>query len=57
MEKCYVCGNALEVIKDKPCEYTECGLPVLLLGITQYTAAAPAARNTRPFRPRRSCIN
>ena len=36
MEKCYVCGNALEVIKDKPYEYTECGLPVLLLGITQY---------------------
>lgn len=56
MEKCYVCGNSLEVIKDKPYEYTECGLPVLLLG-TRNTAAAPAARNTRLFRPRRSCIN
>lgn len=36
MEKCYVCGNALEIIKDKPYEYTECGLNVLLPGITQY---------------------
>jgi putative zinc finger/helix-turn-helix YgiT family protein len=36
METCYVCSNALEVIKDKPYEYTECGLSVLLLGITQY---------------------
>jgi putative zinc finger/helix-turn-helix YgiT family protein len=36
MEKCAVCGHALEVIKDKPYEYTGCGLTVLLLGITQY---------------------
>ncbi|RWX50537.1 putative zinc finger/helix-turn-helix protein, YgiT family [Candidatus Electrothrix marina] len=36
MDKCYMCGNSLEVIRDKPYEYTESGLNVLLLGITQY---------------------
>jgi putative zinc finger/helix-turn-helix YgiT family protein len=40
MEQCYACGNALEVIRDKPYEYTECGLNVLLLGITQYRCAS-----------------
>lgn len=40
MEQCYACGNTLEVIKDKPYEYTECGLNVLLLGITQYSCAS-----------------
>jgi putative zinc finger/helix-turn-helix YgiT family protein len=36
MEKCYTCGQTLEVIKDQPYEYSECGLNVTLLGITQY---------------------
>jgi putative zinc finger/helix-turn-helix YgiT family protein len=36
MDKCYVCGHTLETVKDKPYEYTECGLDVILLGITQY---------------------
>lgn len=36
MEKCYACGKALDVIKDQPYEYTECGLNVTLLGVTQY---------------------
>lgn len=40
MEQCYACGNALEVIRDKPYEYTECGLNVLLLGITQYSCVS-----------------
>ena len=36
MDKCHVCGESLKVIKDKPYEYTECGLDVVLLGVTQY---------------------
>jgi putative zinc finger/helix-turn-helix YgiT family protein len=36
MDKCYICGESLEVIKDKPYQYTESGLDVVLLGITQY---------------------
>ena len=36
MDKCYVCGKSLEIIKDKPYEYTECGIDVMLLGVTQY---------------------
>ena len=36
MGKCYTCGQTLEVIKDQPYEYSECGLNVTLLGITQY---------------------
>ncbi len=36
MDKCYICGEPLEIIKDKPYKYTECGLDVLLLGVTQY---------------------
>ena len=36
MEKCYVCGQNLQTVKDKPYEYTECGLDVVLLGVTQY---------------------
>lgn len=36
MEKCYTCGESLEVIRDQPYEYSECGLNVTLLGITQY---------------------
>lgn len=36
MEKCYVCGQSLQIVKDKPYEYTECGLDVVLLGVTQY---------------------
>lgn len=37
MEKCHICGDPLVTIKDQPYEYTECGLNVTLLGITQYT--------------------
>lgn len=36
MDNCYVCGNNLKVVKDKPYHYDECGLDVILLGITQY---------------------
>lgn len=36
MGKCHVCGNPMETIKDQPYEYSECGLNVTLLGITQY---------------------
>ncbi|MDD3814421.1 MAG: type II toxin-antitoxin system MqsA family antitoxin [Desulfocapsaceae bacterium] len=36
MENCYVCGDPLTVIKDQPYNYNECGLDVVLLGITQY---------------------
>ena len=36
MDKCHVCGNPLETIKDQPYEYSECGLNVTLLDITQY---------------------
>lgn len=37
MERCPVCGSALSVIRDKPYHYTESGLNVILIGITQYT--------------------
>ena len=36
MEKCCLCGNNIEIIKDKPYKYNECGLDVTLFGITQY---------------------
>lgn len=36
MEKCYVCNGILDVIKDQPYAYSECGLDVILYGITQY---------------------
>ncbi len=36
MENCQVCGEQLKVIKDQPYSYSECGLDVVLLGITQY---------------------
>jgi len=36
MENCQVCGESLQVIKDQPYRYGECGLDVVLLGITQY---------------------
>jgi putative zinc finger/helix-turn-helix YgiT family protein len=36
MENCQVCGDPLKVIKDQPYSYSECGLDVVLLGITQY---------------------
>lgn len=37
MNKCYSCGGEIEIIKDKPYHYNECGLDVVLCGITQYT--------------------
>lgn len=36
METCPICGHTLQVIKDKPYDYSECGLNVVLHGITQY---------------------
>jgi putative zinc finger/helix-turn-helix YgiT family protein len=36
MENCHVCGEPLQVIKDQPYSYIECGLDVVLSGITQY---------------------
>jgi putative zinc finger/helix-turn-helix YgiT family protein len=36
MENCQVCGEPLQVIKDQPYRYSECGLDVVLLGVTQY---------------------
>jgi putative zinc finger/helix-turn-helix YgiT family protein len=36
MDNCQVCGDPLKVIKDQPYSYSECGLDVILLGITQY---------------------
>lgn len=36
MEKCPICGGVIETIRNQPYEYTESGLDVLLLGITQY---------------------
>lgn len=36
MEICYSCGGAIETIKDKPYKYDECGLDVVLYGVTQY---------------------
>ncbi len=37
MEKCPICGDAINVIRDQPYEYKQSGLNVLLLGITQYS--------------------
>lgn len=36
MELCYSCGDKVKEIKDKPYRYDECGLPVVLYGISQY---------------------
>ncbi len=36
MEKCPICAGELVVIRDQPYKYTQCGLEVVLLGITQY---------------------
>ena len=36
MEVCYSCGNKIKTIKDQPYKFTECGLNVVLYGITQY---------------------
>jgi len=36
MEKCYSCGKDIKTIKDKPYKFNECGLDVVLHGITQY---------------------
>lgn len=36
MEVCYSCGNKIKTIKDQPYKFTECGLDVVLYGITQY---------------------
>jgi putative zinc finger/helix-turn-helix YgiT family protein len=40
MEKCYVCGGKVKEIKDTPYKYDECGLNVVLCGITQYECSA-----------------
>lgn len=40
MDKCYMCGGSLELIKDKPYQYTESGLDVVLLGVTQYRCSS-----------------
>jgi putative zinc finger/helix-turn-helix YgiT family protein len=37
MERCPVCGGTLDVVRDQPYQYTESGLNVILIGITQYT--------------------
>ncbi len=44
MDTCYACGAKLQVIKDKPYHYTECGLEVLLYGVIQY--ACPECEET-----------
>ena len=36
MDKCYICGGSVRVIKDQPYEYKECGLPIILMGILQF---------------------
>ena len=36
MKHCYFCDGFTKEIKDKPYRYDECGLPVILLGITQH---------------------
>ena len=37
MQTCWKCGNKLQVIKDRPYHYVECGLNnVYLYGSTQY---------------------
>jgi len=40
MEFCCSCGEKIEEIKDKPYHYDECGLNVVLHGITQYACKA-----------------
>lgn len=39
MKNCALCNGPVEVVKDKPYEYTESGLDVVLYGITQYRCA------------------
>lgn len=39
MEKCYSCGNDIKTIKDKPYTFNECGLDVVLYGVTQYNCS------------------
>jgi putative zinc finger/helix-turn-helix YgiT family protein len=36
MDKCAICGGGLKVIKDKPYNFIESGLTVILLGIPHY---------------------
>ncbi len=36
MKSCYSCGGKIKTIKDKPYKFTECGLNVVLYGVTQY---------------------
>ena len=36
MKSCYSCGAKIKAIKNKPYHYDECGLNVVLHGITQY---------------------
>jgi len=36
MNICYHCGGKIKVIKDKPYHYDECGMNVVLYGITQF---------------------
>lgn len=36
MKTCYSCGSNIKVIKDQPYKFAECGLNVVLYGITQY---------------------
>ena len=36
MKLCYSCGSKIKAIKDKPYQFTESGLNVVLYGITQY---------------------
>ncbi len=36
MKVCYSCGSKIKVIRDQPYKFNECGLNVVLYGITQY---------------------
>ncbi len=36
MDACYSCGNPLKTVKNQPYHYDECGLNVVLLGVTQH---------------------
>jgi len=36
MKSCYSCGAKIKAVENKPYHYDECGLNVVLLGITQY---------------------
>jgi putative zinc finger/helix-turn-helix YgiT family protein len=40
MDICYSCGGDIAVIKDRPYHYDECGLKVIIHGITQYDCLA-----------------